>query len=86
MARAKGIAEENPGGRLATKTSQYASPSISIAWCINGRQAEVSRTSAFICALPNTCGKPVLTLVALMAPREGSMGEVDQHRIAISSV
>jgi hypothetical protein len=52
MARAKGIAEENPGGRLTTKTSQYASPSISIAWCINGRQAEASRTSAFICALP----------------------------------
>jgi hypothetical protein len=34
MARAKGIAEENPGGRLATKRSQYASPSISIARCI----------------------------------------------------
>ena len=42
MARAKGIAEENPGGRLTTKTSQYALPSISIAWCINGRQAEAS--------------------------------------------
>ena len=52
MARAKGFAEENPGGRLTTKTSQYASPSISIAWCINGRQADASRTSAFICALP----------------------------------
>jgi hypothetical protein len=52
------------------KDVQYASPSISIAWCINDRQAETSRTSAFTCALRNTCGERVRTLVAVMALSE----------------
>jgi hypothetical protein len=56
MARAKGIAEENPGGRLTTKTSQYASPSISIAWCINGRQAGGQQNiGVYLCVADTIC-------------------------------
>jgi hypothetical protein len=50
---------------------------------INDRQAKTSRTSAFICALRNTCGERVRTLVAVMALSSILFGCCETHGAAL---
>ena len=53
-------------GLPANPPSQYASPSMTIAWNIVGRQADASSTSGVISGLRKMCPRPVRTFVAVM--------------------